>query len=52
LGEIVTEKIKGRATQEDVTVFKSVGMAVQDLVTADLTLRLAEKSGIGKKITL
>jgi ornithine cyclodeaminase/alanine dehydrogenase-like protein (mu-crystallin family) len=52
LGEIVTEKVMGRATQEDVTVFKSVGIAVQDLVTADLALRLAEKSGIGQKITL
>ena len=31
---------------------KLVGIAVQDLVTADIALKLANKSGIGLEITL
>lgn len=52
LGEIVIERVKGRVDTKDLTVFKSVGIAVQDLLTADLALKLAEESGIGQKITL
>lgn len=52
LGEVVTAKVRARETAEEITVFKSVGIAVQDLVTADLALRLAEKAGIGQEITL
>ncbi|BHH83456.1 hypothetical protein LA52FAK_17450 [Desulforhopalus sp. 52FAK] len=52
LGEIVTNQVNGRASQDDVTVFKSVGIAVQDLVTADLALKLAEESEIDQQNTL
>ena len=34
LGEVLSGLIKGRETEEDITVFKSVGSAVFDLVTA------------------
>jgi ornithine cyclodeaminase len=34
LGEVILGTIKGRETEEEVTVFKSVGTAILDLVTA------------------
>lgn len=52
IGQVVTGRVKGRVTQEDITVFKSVGIAVQDLVTADLALQLAMQYGIGQEIAL
>ncbi|WP_163337994.1 ornithine cyclodeaminase family protein [Desulfopila sp. IMCC35008] len=52
LGEVVTGNIVAREDDEEVTVFKSVGIAVQDLVTADLALKLAESMGGGQEIIL
>ncbi|HWY68621.1 MAG TPA: ornithine cyclodeaminase family protein [Terriglobales bacterium] len=42
LHELVTGEKLGRASSEDITVFKSVGCALEDLVTAKLALRAIE----------
>ncbi|HZD93390.1 MAG TPA: hypothetical protein VE133_03995, partial [Candidatus Sulfotelmatobacter sp.] len=42
LHEIASGKKIGRNSAEDVTVFKSVGCAVEDLVTAQLVWRAAQ----------
>ena len=34
LGDILLENIKGRATREDITLFKSLGLAVEDVAAA------------------
>jgi ornithine cyclodeaminase/alanine dehydrogenase-like protein (mu-crystallin family) len=34
LGEIITGKIPGRETDDEITLFKSVGLAIQDISTA------------------
>ncbi len=52
LGELVCEKIPGRENDQEITLFKTVGIAVQDLVTADLAITLATKAGIGQKTTI
>lgn len=52
LGEVVSGRVAARESESEITIFKSVGIAVQDLVTADLALNLAIKSGIGNEITL
>lgn len=52
LGEVVTGKAAKRETADEITVFKSVGIAVQDLVTADLALKRAAQSGVGQHIVL
>ena len=39
LGEVLTGLAPPRASGEEVTVFKSLGMAVQDLAAADVILR-------------
>jgi alanine dehydrogenase len=52
LGELVTGKKKGRTQESEITVFKSVGLAVQDAATAARVFALARKSGIGKTIEI
>lgn len=52
LGEVVLGRVNGRESDSDVTVFKSLGMAVEDLVAADLVLRRAVETGAGTELTL
>ncbi|MBM9604355.1 ornithine cyclodeaminase family protein [Desulfopila inferna] len=52
LGDVVTGKIPARESDDEITVFKSVGVAVQDLVTADLILRSAQEKGAGTRLSL
>jgi alanine dehydrogenase len=39
IGEVVAGAPAGRATDDDITLFKSVGVAVEDVVTANLVYR-------------
>ncbi len=52
LGEVVLGRVEGRASDGDVTIFKSLGMAVEDVVAADLVLRRAVETGAGTELTL
>jgi alanine dehydrogenase len=52
IGELVLGRVDGRTSPEDVTVFKSLGMAVEDVVAADLVFRRASESGAGTELTL
>jgi alanine dehydrogenase len=52
LGEIVLGRVPGRRSPEEVTVFKSLGMAVEDVVAADLVYRRAIETGAGTELTL
>ena len=52
LSEIVTGKKPGRVNDEEITVFKSVGLAIQDASTALKAYQLALKKGVGKKVEL
>jgi ornithine cyclodeaminase len=52
LGEVVTGTQPGRGNAEEVTVFKSVGLAVQDLCAAATALERAERDGIGTVVEL
>jgi ornithine cyclodeaminase len=52
IGELVLGRIEGRKSSKDVTVFKSLGMAVEDVVAADLVLRRAVENGAGTELTL
>jgi ornithine cyclodeaminase len=52
LGEIVAGTAAGRTSQEDLTLYKSVGVAVQDLATAALVLAAARERGAGTEIEL
>ena len=47
LGEIVAGQKSGRTSPDQITFFKSVGVAVQDAIAARITLQTAEKLGLG-----
>lgn len=47
LGEIVNGQRPGRTSEEQITYFKSVGVAVQDAVAASIALRNAEQRNLG-----
>lgn len=47
LGEVVLDTHPGRSDPEAITLFKSVGNAVQDLSVADYALTMAEQKGVG-----
>ncbi|MCB0044069.1 MAG: ornithine cyclodeaminase family protein [Caldilineaceae bacterium] len=50
LGEVLTGQAAGRRSAADVTVFKSVGLAMQDAVTAPIVYRNAVALGLGQKL--
>jgi ornithine cyclodeaminase len=50
LGEIVLGHKPGRGSSDQVTFFKSVGIAVQDAAAAQLALRNAEEMGLGQRV--
>jgi ornithine cyclodeaminase len=52
LGELVLGRAAGRQAATDVTVFKSLGMAVEDLVAARLVVERAVAAGRGQHISL
>jgi ornithine cyclodeaminase/alanine dehydrogenase-like protein (mu-crystallin family) len=50
LGEIVLGRKPGRESAEEITYFKSVGIAVQDAVAAQLAVKNAKIMGLGQEI--
>ena len=50
IGEIVAGRKSGRTHPDQITFFKSVGVAVQDAVAARLAIENAGKSGLGQQI--
>jgi len=52
LGEIVTGQLPGRQSREQVTFFKSVGVAVQDAAAASIALNNATRQNLGSTISL
>jgi alanine dehydrogenase len=52
LGEVAADPSLGRADDGQVTLYKSVGVAVQDAAAAALVLRTAQQQGVGTEISL
>jgi len=50
LGEILLGRKSGRGSSEQITYFKSVGVAVQDAMAAQLALQNAQKMGLGTEV--
>lgn len=50
VGEIVNGRAAGRTRAEQITFFKSVGVAVQDAAAAAVALRHAERLGLGTAV--
>jgi ornithine cyclodeaminase/alanine dehydrogenase len=52
LGELLTSKKEGRVDQNEITLFKSNGLAIQDSAAAKLVYDRALSTGIGTEVTL
>jgi alanine dehydrogenase len=52
LGEIVAGRKPGRPGAEEITLFKSLGQAIEDLVAADVAWRRARQAGRGVRVEL
>lgn len=52
LGEVILGKLKGRESDEQITLFKTVGISVQDVVTASKIYKKALEKGIGKVVDI
>jgi ornithine cyclodeaminase len=52
LGEIVSGRKKGRSSPQEITLFKSVGIAVQDAAAASRALAYAQQQDLGTIIQL
>ena len=50
LGELVLGKISGRESAEEITYFKSVGVAVQDAMAAQVAMNNARRMNIGTEV--
>jgi ornithine cyclodeaminase len=47
IGDVLEHKIAGRTGNSDITVFKSLGMVAEDLISADFVLAQAQQRGLG-----
>jgi len=52
LGELVLGRVDGRTSAKDITIFKSLGMAVEDVAAAHLAYSRARDRGCGRQVTL
>jgi ornithine cyclodeaminase len=52
LGEVLIGAHPGRTSDDELTVFKSLGLAVEDLAAAEHVLRRAEAEGVGTVASL
>jgi alanine dehydrogenase len=52
LGELVSGARPGRGDESQITLYKSVGVAVQDAAAAAMVLEAARKAGVGRTIDL
>lgn len=52
LGDVIVDPSRGRQSEEEITMFNSVGIGLQDLVTARLLVDAAVDRGIGTHVEL
>lgn len=52
IGEVSAGVIEGRQYEKQITFFKSVGTAVQDLAAAGKVIEIAKKNGLGTELDL
>jgi ornithine cyclodeaminase/alanine dehydrogenase-like protein (mu-crystallin family) len=50
IGEVLIGAAPGRGSPDDVTVFRSLGLAVEDLAAAEYVVRRAREAGVGTEV--
>jgi alanine dehydrogenase len=52
LGEVIVGSAPGRGSRDEITVYKAMGVAIEDLVAAELAYRTALGRGLGQSVVL
>jgi ornithine cyclodeaminase/alanine dehydrogenase-like protein (mu-crystallin family) len=52
IGDVVVGRVPGRSTRNDITVFKSTGIAAEDVIAAKLVYEAARAQGVGVDIAM
>lgn len=52
IGAVIAGDLPGRQSDDDITVYKSLGIATQDVAAAAEMLRLAEAADVGQWVEL
>jgi alanine dehydrogenase len=52
LGEVTSRRVDGRRSLESVTIFKSLGLAVEDVAAGHVVYERARAKGVGAELTL
>jgi len=50
LGQVLTGSVPGRKSSTELTVFESLGLAVEDLAAAAFVCAQAERTGLGTRV--
>jgi ornithine cyclodeaminase/alanine dehydrogenase-like protein (mu-crystallin family) len=50
LGDLVTGAVRGRRESRDLTIFKSLGVALEDIAFAEMIYRRALEQGVGRRM--
>jgi alanine dehydrogenase len=52
IGEVAAGKKPGRRSPDEITIYKSVGIAIEDVATGNLVLKRAREKGVGTNVEL
>jgi ornithine cyclodeaminase/alanine dehydrogenase-like protein (mu-crystallin family) len=52
LGAVILDQKLGRSSDHEITVYKAMGVAMEDMVAANLAFQRAKKDGVGNFMTL
>jgi ornithine cyclodeaminase/alanine dehydrogenase-like protein (mu-crystallin family) len=52
VGELFAGRVPGRTSAGDITIFKSLGMAIEDIAAAEMAYRRAVEIGLGRGLVL
>jgi ornithine cyclodeaminase len=52
IGEILIGRVEGRKSEDEITLFKSLGLAVEDVAAAHHIYKMALEKGIGTYVEL
>jgi ornithine cyclodeaminase/alanine dehydrogenase len=52
IGQVILDKVPGRVSKDDITIFDSTGIAHQDLLTANYLIKIAKEKGLGTIVEL
>jgi ornithine cyclodeaminase/alanine dehydrogenase-like protein (mu-crystallin family) len=52
IGDVIAGTAQGRRARDEITVYKAMGVAIEDLVAAELAYRTAVSRGLGQTVVL